>query len=261
LTSFTTLILLFYKYTFSFYNLLFSFNVNIFILQIKKLAEENRKSKLLTIEVLKKKERERVAIERKKEREEIRKQIKKEKKHHKHIKGSNEQDTEDADQRNKDQKNRDRNLSAQTSPYVLEMKKIEKEMTELIKKTKRDCKPSYELHGHCDLVYCAEFNPNRHRIVSASHDMSLRVWQIIPTVPDTLTLPPSTSQLLVHTIRLSWRAPSENGYPITNYVVQIKREDETAWIHTRNLGMCKLDKQFYRDQSREIIINQLRSGT
>lgn len=136
-----------------------------------------------------------------------------------------------------------------------------KPLSQRLKKIKTESKPAYELHGHCDLVYHATFNPNRQRIVSASHDMSLRMWQIIPTVPDVMVLPPVTNELKTNSIKLSWRSPSENGYPISNYIVQIKREDQTDWHHQRRLSTCMSHRQFYRDPKRETVIAQLRSGS
>ena len=225
---------------------------------LKKQDEELRMKRTNEINSWKKQEMIRLEEEMEKERKEARKKKKK-----KRMKGSNVSDTAaEAKQRNQDQQDRHRSEAANHSPYVLRMKEAEKDMAKAVKRSKKgNSKPAYELHGHCDLVYSAYFNADRHRIVSASHDMSLRVWQIIPTVPDSMVLPPKTNQLLVHSIRLSWRSPSENGYPITNYVVQIKREDEIDWKHTRHLGNCMSDNQFYRDQHREATIDHLRSGS
>ena len=141
------------------------------------------------IDLLKLKERERIEIQIEKERNEMNKKKKKKKKMNHSTRDNNHGQIKD-------------------SEFVVQRKKVQAKLQKLIKKTKKISKPSYELHGHCDLVYHATFNPNRHRIVSASHDMSLRMWQIIPTVPDTMVLPPSTNQLLVNSIQLSWKCPS-----------------------------------------------------
>ena len=225
----------------------------------KKSIDHDLAIKREEIARLREEEKKRVSIEMAKEREEARSKNKNKKKNNDEMKV--EGDDQKMNTRSSDQRQRDRNEAATRSPYVLEINQLKQEMEQAQKQTRKDAGAAYELHGHCDLVYCAEFNPNRHRIVSASHDMSLRVWQIIPTAPDTMLLPPTTNRLLVHSIRLSWRAPSENGYPITNYLLQIKREDEESWVHERRLNNCMSEHQFYRDTHREFTVKSLRSGS